>query len=158
MLERFTKPRKNSTSSRGDLDFDKPTRRKKKVPEVRKYTKDAKGAILEFLVKHNDQLVTQADIARGSGTAKSKIGKLITELENEGTVVKSEVVPRKGTRYFVQGHVSNGKVTPEQQIPTEQNVYLSQLIESLIWEFVKQTRSTDVLQFLNWIEQQKQVQ
>lgn len=135
-----------------------PVKQPGKVPEVRKYTKNAKEAILSFLQQHNDQLVTQQEIARGSGTAVSKVGKLVKELEDEGRIVRSNPIPRVGTRYFVQEGVQSVPdevaLTP-QGSGEPQNVKLSQIIENLVWQYIRATRSTDILQFLTWMDEQK---
>lgn len=135
-----------------------PVKKPGKVPEVRQYTKNAKEKVFAFLQLHNDQLITQEEIARGSGTAKSKVGKLIKELVDEGRIVSSEPIPRVGTRYFVNESVQNSQeevAPPPSDSEGAQQVTLSAMIETLIWQFIKDTRSTDVLQFLTWIEQKK---
>lgn len=121
----------------------------------------AKDRILSFLRSHEDRLITQAEIARGSGTAQSKVSKLIQELEAEGRVVRSAPT-YEGTRYWVaqspnldEPVTENPSGSNEPNTPVLGEAQLLSVINELVWAFVRSTRTTDVLAFLTWLESQR---
>lgn len=128
------------------------------VPEVHESKRESsKSKILRYLSQNQNKLISYKDIARGSGTAKSKIGKLIRELVEEQVIVHSVPRPRHGTTYQIIGqgpNLSKGAVQPS--IPNgseEEDIDYVNITSDLMWSFIRETRTTDVLLFLTWLEQ-----
>lgn len=129
------------------------------VPEVL----GVKGRVLRFLSEHQDELISYDDIARGSRTAKSRVGKHIAALVDEGIVAKSVPRPRHGTRYWVNGGPNANKPGPEMderssvEVPSsnsEEDVDFVEITKELVFSFIRATRSTDILVYLTWLENQ----
>ncbi len=64
-------------------------------PEVR--------PVLDYIEAHQDELISYLDVSRGSGVSTQRVGKIVRELVGMGIIVKSQSVPKHGTRYIVVG-------------------------------------------------------
>lgn len=128
------------------------------IPEVHESMRGAKGRVLRYLVKNQNAYISYEDIARGSGTAKSKIGKHIKELVSEGLVVHSKPRPRHGTSYqIIGGGPNSSKVSENASFiggSQQDDIDFVKITNSLVFEFIRATRSTDVLLYLTWVERQ----
>lgn len=116
--------------------------------------------VLSFIADHLDEQITYDQISRGSGVQKDKVGRIIRELVEEGVVVKSAFSPRHGTRYWINGSLPKapGKNTETSSVDdgeSEVSEYVN-ITSNLIWLFIRETRSTDVLMFLTWLEERRE--
>jgi len=126
-----------------------------RAPRQRK--SEVKEKVLNYLTRNQEKFITQEEVARGSGVTQPQVSRALRDLVKEGIIVKSEPA-HLGTRYQVndspnahlqtdeESRVSNS----EEQQRLNQELY--QAINSLVWQFIRQTRSTDVLAFLTWLE------
>lgn len=113
-------------------------------------------SVLNYLKNHMDVPITYEDISQGSGVSRSKVGRAINELVGNGTVVRS-THSRQGTRYWInsRGPNSVGKNTQGNSViggSEEDNIDFVKTTNTLIWEFIRATRSTDLLLYLTWLE------
>lgn len=114
--------------------------------------------VLDYISTRQDTLISYEDIAQGSGVPKHRIGRIIKQLETEGTIVRSTPVPRKGTRYVIQRIVrpqSTGSME-EERVPEILNVEFTDFVNItnvFIKSFKRETRTKhDVDSFLTWLE------
>lgn len=117
--------------------------------------------ILQYLEQHLDEVISYDDIARGSTVQKNRVGKVIHKLLAGGAVVRSNP-SRHGTRYWINrsGPNTEGKNTKQPSIVDgsgEDDIDFVKTSEELIFKFVRATRSTDVLLYLTWLEQEGRV-
>lgn len=131
------------------------------APEVLKVERQRKSGVkekvLKFLATNQNVLITQDEIARGSGVTQPQASVAIRELVMEGIVVKSDPT-REGTLYQVNSSPNAHLRTAEdiQRSQSEEmlkrNKELYQAIDGLVWQFIRETRVTDILAFLTWLE------
>lgn len=125
-----------------------------KVRLNRQRRSGAKERLINYLTVHQGELITQSDIATAVGITQPQTSSIIKELEAEGTIVKSTPT-HAGTLYQVNdspnAHLedSENRVSPDAD--GERQMY--EAINGLVWQFVRETRVTDVLAFLTWLEQ-----
>lgn len=95
-----------------------------------------------------------ADFARGSGVSRYKSGLLITALL-EGNVIETVSSSKKRKLYQIIGRSPNPSKVTEPTVPDgseEEDIDYVKITNALIWQFIRETRTTDVLIFLTWLE------
>lgn len=130
-----------------------------KMPEVQKREYGtATARVLAFIAKHEDEAMSQNELARGSGTARSRIWKIVQELEKDKAIVRS-LPTRDGTRYWLTSSIETGIELAEpskgeaKANSTQESLY--EVIDHLVWEFMKECKQTDILIFLEWLKKSK---
>lgn len=119
--------------------------------------------VLRYLASTNERLISQKEIARALKLRESGLQRFIRVLCEKGVLQRSGATV-DGTRYRVVGEST--KVRTEEPSPNRETQSENQSssgnqnehafvdsLDSLVWEFVRATRSTDVLVFLTWMEQ-----
>lgn len=94
--------------------------------------------ILSVLRQHQQDFISQAEIAERAHVSPGSVGSLILKLEEQGKITRSLPVPKIGTRYAVND--SQAKVGPNHEavnLPSERvPVRTESYDESLIREFL----------------------
>ena len=133
-----------------------------KPKQARTRTKhgESKGKVLNFITAHENQLISQREISQGTGVAVSNVSRLVNLLESEGAIVRSDTT-YNGTRYWVNGgpntDIVNGvpmepTAPPEPQPPKQDTLkLLAEHLDPLVWRFIKETSSNDVVLFLHYV-------
>lgn len=129
------------------------------MPEVQPQRESSAQKVLNFIARHEDEQITHEDIARGSGTTLSKVSPIVRKLEQEGAIVRSLPVPRHGTRYWLTSSLENGpnriETVPEKLVVKTTQTDLHNVIDTLVWEYLRECKQTDILIFLEWLKQRK---
>lgn len=132
-------------------DGDVPVKRSTEV-----YREDPVASVLDYIMDNLDRHLSYSDIARGSEIQVDKVGRIVRELEKEGAIVRTETRSRHGSKYRINsgGPNSGGKVTSETSIFDEVEITTDfvNITNSLVWQFIRETRATDVLLFITWLE------
>lgn len=110
------------------------------------------GSVLTAISEHEDSPISIRSLSELTGLTPSKVRGNIRKLVQTGIVVKSESVQGRSTRYWVNRIPTSVEDTETQNQPNESSHYFRDIVETFIWEFVRETRSTDVLLFLTWLD------
>jgi DNA-binding MarR family transcriptional regulator len=120
----------------------------------------AQRRVLSFIRGHQHQTYTLDQIGRATGVSPSYVSKTVAELQLAGIVQKSGATA-DGIKYMI---MSDKRVTerpklksvdPEHCVETGNEGQLVGVIDSLVWDYVRETRSTNILGFLTWLEDRK---
>lgn len=105
-------------------------------PAKRSY-KPRRAAVLDYLKKHDGELVSTTTIAKAVGAKPGTVSHAVHSLEKEGVVRRGTFVARVGTRYTVLvGERPNLNPThlPSQPVPYKKETYEEKIIrEFLAW-------------------------
>lgn len=139
------------------------TTRVKKVEQVEapKLNK-GQARMLRFISQHQYKFMSQSEIGRSLGISQGSVWRHIKSLVALGLIERSgETV--EGTKYRVVGETATARtadgVQTQAAAPADtgssgssnEKAFLN-AVDELIWEFVRSTRSTDLLLFLTWLE------
>jgi len=148
------------------------TKAKKKVekkvtlPEVGSKTpklRENARKVFDFISRHPGQLFTNAEIGQRINMAGPTVNYQIKTLHKQRLIEVSGFKPGEGTAYRIAGE----SATPEEagspnshskaerptiDLGTKNNEQFVNVVESLIWEYIRATRTTDLLKFLTWLE------
>lgn len=135
----------------------------KRVEQTAKRVETKRGGkvydrVLAYITNHQGQFISYSEMAEALKVSDAAVGVAVLRLVRDGTVVRSLPVPQQGTKYELVEPVSKAEapVVPQSPEPHDENLNngrLTGVVESLIWEFLRATRSTDLLMFLTWLEQ-----
>lgn len=127
-----------------------------------------KQEVLDYIITHQGEVIRETHISESIGITPSYVNILVRELLSKKTVT------RKGKRGSHKFKVNRQSVTPGRKPKTkvmekplqiadakkvehelnEKAAALSSM-EDLVFEYVRETRCTDVLHFLSWLEQRE---
>lgn len=124
-----------------------------------KFLKHGEGRkrVLKFITNNEDKLVTFGEISQQTGVPVSSVHQTIVKLVKEKVIVSSDKNSTGHRRYWLYESIENGpqasvKESTDTATPSKNNKAVMALLEQLVMEYVQETRSTDVLEFLNWLE------
>jgi biotin operon repressor len=119
--------------------------------------------VLRYIESRNERPVSYKDISQALHIGEAGVWRYIKILCDRGFLLRSGST-YDGTRYRVVGEsttVRTEEPSPNRETQSEdqsssdnqnEKAFVENL-DSLVWEFLRQTRSTDVLVFLTWMEQ-----
>lgn len=102
--------------------------------------------ILQFISDHDGERYTYRDIAAGTGIPAGSVHYYMKGLIGRGLVPKD---------WGVGPRVEPPKPAVETPKKEANEATFTDIVETLIWEYVKTTRKTDLLAFLTWLEAKK---
>lgn len=134
-------------------------RKRKQRPSLPPIKKEVVEKVYNFISTHEDILMSQEEIGSAIGIPQSAAGIAIRHLVEDKRIVRSDWT-MGGTRYWLADSLMNGVQTqepekPEQKPETENSETLYTVIEELFFEFIKERRSVDGLEFLAWLGDKK---
>lgn len=124
--------------------------------------------VFDYVVRHQGEFISLNDISSALGVTGTAVFYQLRALVNDGMLEKS-VPTAQGTRYRVPGNTAipdsqESPVAPEEpveeadepvvQTNKNEDTFIT-MYRDLMIEFMIQTRSTDTLMFLTWLEQRK---
>lgn len=118
------------------------------VPLVDEYM----SAIIGAISTNEDVPISIRSLSELTGITPSKVRGNINKLVEAGIIVKSKSRQGQSARYWINRGPISDKITETRSVVIENSQELGDIVESLIWEFVRETRATDVLLFLTWLE------
>lgn len=105
----------------------------------------------------SDEPFTVSEFARYLGVSRYKAQQTLDKLQEDGLVVQVSTPEGQRIKYQIIGEGPNlSKVTDVQSpdVSQEADMDIVNITNALVWEFIRETRSTDVLVFLTWLERQ----
>lgn len=140
MFKTARKPKTASRSMEYEVApsyFEKPRSKRTYMSRTERET-----LLKSYLSEVEGQTVSLTQIAKSMGLSNSMACRILNDL------IANKEVERIGTRNTCSYKVLKG-ATPATGTP----VSSSMPIEALVWKFVRETRTTDILLFLAWLEQ-----
>lgn len=143
--------RKRGTANKATKKVNKPQRLEK--PTLSKN----QSLVFEYIKRNQNSIRSYAEIGKETGVSANTIGTIVKVLLGKGVIERTGYIPGDGTQYRVVSEttaVRTEEPGPNRETRTEStnNVQFVSMVDSLVWEFVRETRNTDVLIYLTWLE------
>lgn len=113
--------------------------------------------MLDYISTHEDEVMSVQYIADAIGAGYGSVTYAMKQLHEEKKIVSSDAT-YLGRRYWLYESVYGGEESTPTKEPAQEQVDrvpnpAVDMIETLVWEYIRATRQTDVLLFLTWLEQ-----
>lgn len=125
------------------------------MPEASERT-DA-DRLLDYIGRHEDRLIKQRDIGIANDMTIHKVQRILAQLENDHEIVSSLPTAGGGKKYWLYSSTVDTPPIEEEEIVVAKtnNGHLYSLIDTLVWQYMTEQKSTDILQFLSWLQDKK---
>lgn len=131
----------------------KKSNRKKRLPNG-----EPQKRVLRVVSNNEDVPMTYYKLEKLAGISKNTAHKVVEKLEREKAIVSSEPNGSGERKFWLYSSLENGpaprvEASTDTAAPRKSNDQaILNLLEKLVMEYVQETRSTNVLEFLDWLE------
>lgn len=126
---------------------------RKKYAKPRNPRGTAKERVYNALVGSEGRRVSQSDIAAVTRVSDGYVSTLVKELEKEGRVERTSR-SIGGTTYRIldqRPKLEKKPVEKAKEVEKPAETTRTPAIDGLVWQFIKDTHSTNVLEFIDWL-------
>lgn len=134
------------------------------LPEhVKSVQKDTLRQFLRYIEPRQGRFMSLLDMSKNSGMSATMLGRCAMLAEHLGILEVSSRVGGRGRRYRLKGaeHVPDSAKAPQPEAPkpepkpTDNGTKMIDVLEPLMWDYIKSAKNTDLLGFLGWLQDKK---
>lgn len=109
-----------------------------------------------FLYGNQNTPLSIRRISEELSVSQKEVREIIKNLVEEGIVVEPETSRGRGTSYVVNQSPNLAKTSDNPTPDNLQKIFndVVNIQEALVWDFVRETRSTNILEYLEWLRKE----